>query len=497
MVTQKAQSAFTKYRFQIKHITVFLMILIVFQIVLALIQKSSLDDFLVETQSWYQKHSADRLAIVTSTSMELLFENLFMNKPQAEFDERRITYSFNVIFKQQLIQKSVQDVSLILIRNHRLYVIDSGQKLYAYLINKLEPYDSDVDFHSEGVKLFLSVREKMKASEIIYSKLVDHKTFNILVPFVPDGEYLGVMYMKITPDFSFLTKEVSTNFDKVALIYSTLILLGLILIFYISSQAVQERNEAQQKLFEEHEENIKKQIRLEKESLFTKRIYHTHHKAEKIIGFIKDDVRKMNAPGIDDLKHRVITYSNFISRIIYDMKWYDQEINTIINPMFQTNINEVIRFVVSNIFLRISSKNEMFEFEFNLDDKLPLVHVNEFVVWEILEPIIQNSIDHGNRKWIKIKITTKYDQEKHLSYIFIEDNGVGINKELLEIGEGGIKRIFLEHETTKKLEGVNSGYGCYIAYQMAVEKCDWLLDAENLDGDGCRFTITIKSKGNR
>ena len=495
MFKSKDHSKYSKYQFQIKHITVFLMILITFQIILALVQKSSLNEFLVETQSWYQKYSADRLAIVTSTSMELLFENLFMDRPHSEYDERRITYSFNVIFKQQLIQKSVQDITLILIRNHRLYVIDSGQKLYAYLTNKLLPYESERDTHLEGVKMFLSVRDKMRASEIIYSRLENQQTFNILVPFVPDGEYLGVMYMKITPDFSFLTKEVSANFNKVALIYSTLILLGLIAIFYISSQAVEERNEAQQKFFEEHEENIKKQIRLEKESLFTKRIYHTHHKAEKIIGFIKEDVRKMNSPDIETLKNKVITYSNFISRIIYDMKWYDQEINTIINPMFHTNINGVICFIVENVFLRISSKNEMFDFELLLDDKLPFVNVNEFVVWEILEPLIQNSIDHGNKQSIKIKVKTFYNEESRTGNIIIEDNGIGINEELLKVQDEGIKRIFLENESTKKMEGTNSGYGCYIAYQMAVEKCGWDLGCENLSEGGCRFTISFKTKG--
>jgi len=170
MLKHHEQSKISKYQFQIRHVTVFLMILIVFQIILALVQKSSMNDFLVETQSWYQKYSADRLAIVTATSMELLFENLFMDKPQSEYDERRITYTFNVIFKQQLIQKSVKDISLILIRNHRLYVIDSGQKLYSYLIHELPPSDSEKDVNHEGVKLFLSVRNKMKASEIIYSK---------------------------------------------------------------------------------------------------------------------------------------------------------------------------------------------------------------------------------------------------------------------------------------------------------------------------------------
>src|ERR1035437_3327764 len=165
--------------------------------------------------------------------------------------------------------------------------------------------------------------------------------------------------MRITPDFSFLTEEVSVNFNKVAIVYSSLIVIGLIAIFLISSQAVKERNDAQHKFYQEHEINLKKQIRLEKESLFTKRIYHTHHKAEKIMGFIKQDVRQMNNENLPELKNRIITYSNFISRIIYDMKSYDPEINTIINPMFKTDINEVIKFVVQNVFLRISSKNEM------------------------------------------------------------------------------------------------------------------------------------------
>ena len=254
----------------------------------------------------------------------------------------------------------------------------------------------------------------MRSSEVIYSSLQNQKTYNILVPFVPDGEYLGVMYMKITPDFSFLTEEIGANFDKFSLIYSFLIFMGLIAIFLVSSQAVKERNDAQEKLFEEHKDLIKKEIRYEKESIFTKRIYHTHHKAEKIIGFIKEDVRQMHPENLEDLKKRVITYSNFISRIIYDMKWYDQQINTIINPMFRTDINKVLEFIIKHVFLRISSKNDMFEFELDLDSCIPNVHVNEFVVWEILEPLIQNSIDHGNKRLIKIKIETNIVKKKML-----------------------------------------------------------------------------------
>ena len=299
--------------------------------------------------------------------------------------------------------------------------------------------------------------------------------------------------MKITPNFTFISDEVAKNFDNVSIIYSLLIFVGLIAIFFVSSQAVKERNEARQKLFEEHEENIRNQVRSEKESLFTKRIYHTHHKAEKIIGFIKEDIRQANAENIEDIKQRVITYSNFISRIVYDMKWYDQAINTILNPMFMTDINKVITFLIEFIFLRISSKNDMFEFNTELDHKIPLVNVNEFVVWEILEPIIQNSIDHGRKNCVHILIRTKFIENEKKTIIIIQDDGVGIDEKLLEKNESGIKKIFLENESTQKIEGPNSGYGCYIAYQMAVLRCGWLIDAENLPEAGCRFTITIKN----
>jgi signal transduction histidine kinase len=133
----------------------------------------------------------------------------------------------------------------------------------------------------------------------------------------------------------------------------------------------------------------------------------------------------------------------------------------------------------------------MFEFKLDLDESVPVINVNEFVVWEIVEPLIQNSIDHGKRKSITINIKTVYDSESKQTNVIISDNGIGIKDELLTEGKKGIKKIFLEHETTKNIQGANSGYGCYIAYQLAVEKCGWVLDVENLENEGCKFTITI------
>jgi len=493
-IPEKVKSKLSRYQFEIKHIIVIFVILILFQIVLIIFQRSTLDNFLSEAQSWFQKYYAERIALITTSNIELLFERQQRLRTQLDTVEISLVYSFNILFKQQQIHHSVEDICLILIKNYRIYIVDNGEKLYQFLNGTLKPYEGEYDVqHKSGIQYFLSMRDDIRRNEKIMSTVTNRNTFNVLVPFVPDGEYLGVVYFRIKPDFSFLTSEIQLSFGKVSLIVSALILIGLGAIFVISSNAVRERDKAQEELFKEHEENLRKQIRLEKESLFTKRLYHIHHKAEKIIGFVKEDVRKMNADNLDFLKQRVITYSNFISRIIYDMKWYDQDINTIINPMFKTNINSVIKFIVDNVFLRLSSKNDMFEFHLELSPDLPLVNVNEFTVWEILEPIIQNSIDHCGVNFVVINIKTVYEPDSNMSYIYICDSGKGISPELLETDSNGIKRLFLENETTKKHIGSHAGYGCYIAYQLAVGKCGWGLDAENLQNGGCKFTITIKN----
>ena len=109
----------------------------------------------------------------------------------------------------------------------------------------------------------------------------------------------------------------------------------------------------------------------------------------------------------------------------------------------------------------------------------------------MLEPLIQNSIDHGGKNSLVITIATKYNKEDSSSTITISDNGVGINKELLKVNDEGIKSIFLENVTTKNTELKKGGYGCYIAYQIS-KRCGWSLDAENNTGGGCSFVIFIK-----
>ncbi|GAB6281666.1 MAG: hypothetical protein STSR0008_04070 [Ignavibacterium sp.] len=492
MITKKFLDGKIEYHFNFRHLTLLFLILIGTQLILSFVNKSSIKDFLSTTQNWYQKDSAEKLANLTSTSLELLLETI---NPKDIFDvqeKNKIIQSFNIIFSQQEMGHNIQELCILVKKDGNIYTIDDGKVLFNFLFDKTYNLNSEEKNHFEAVNLFSNIESTLIDQEEIRSILKDKQTFHTFVPIVLRGEYIGTLYMKNNPDFSFITDKIISNYDETSLIYLSLILLGLLAMYFISSYTVRERDEAQKLLLEEHETNLKKQINTEKELLFTKRIYHTHHKAEKVMGFIKEDLRNLSSENIEEIKYRTTKYSNFISRVIYDMKWYDPPVHTVRNPAFKTNLNEVIEFIVKNIFLRISSTSSSFEIKLNLDNDLPCVKVNEFVIWEIIEPLIQNCIEHGGNNFITIEIQTKYFKDSNLSKIFISDNGKGFENCLLEKDEKGIKKLFLENVSTKINDSQNIGYGCFIAYEIS-RRCNWDLDAYNNECGGATFELKIRN----
>lgn len=481
-----------KYRFELRHVTVLFAILMIFQIIISFVQKSSLESFLDDTENWYQQDDAERLANVTTISLELLLENIGSEIQRNPDKQHKLIESINIIFSQQLLQQNVEKICLIIERGDQLFAVDDGEELLRVMNYLNGEVNVNSNTYQDALKFYRENLSKVKSNEEVFSMKSENNKFHTLVPFVPNGEFLGALYMENIPDFSLVTNEIISNYDETAVIYSSLILLGLLAMYYISSYTVKERDEAQQLFLEEHEQHIKEQVVHEKESLFTKRIYHTHHKAEKVMGFIKEDLRSLTPDNIEEIKFRLNKYSNFVSRVIYDMKWYDPPISTIRGQMFNTDLNQVIKFIVDNLFLRISAKSGKFDFELDLDERLPKLHINEFVIWEILEPLIQNSIDHGRDEKLTVKINTKYFEDENLTEVRIEDNGNGIAPELLETDDKGIKKIFLENITTRNTSQPNRGYGCYIAYQMATLRCGWELDAMNTN-TGAMFIIKIKN----
>ncbi len=490
MSNRKMLDKFKEYHFEFKHITVIFVVLFSFQFLVSFVNKSSIRNFFMSTQEWYQKDSAEKLANLTTTSLELLLESFNQQQVLKEGDSQRIIQSLNIILVQPILQHNIEDICIMVDNGKDVLAIDDGRNLFNYVsgINSNGSVNSKV--HEKARDLYISVRDELRAKEQIKSIVTDKQTFNTFVPFVLKGEYVGAVYIKNTPDFSFMTSQIISNYDETSLIYLSFISLGLLAMYFISSYTLRERDEAQKLLFDEHEQNIKKQITYEKELVFTKRIYHTHHKAEKVMGFIKGDLKLLAPENINEIKFRVTKYANFISRIIYDMKWFDPPIQTIRNAIFRTDLNEVINFIVEHIFLRTSRKSTIYDVNLELDKNIPKIGVNEFVIWEVVEPLIQNSIDHAGVQDILINVKTEYDRENRKATVRISDNGKGIHPFLLELNEQGIKKIFEENVSTKQSTIQNTGYGCYIAYEIT-KRCGWQIDVHNLPAAGCEFIITI------
>lgn len=478
-----------RYHFEWKHLLVLFIVLIFFQFIVSYIHKISLQDLLSRTQDWYKKDSAEKLANLTATSLELLLETSNMQDMNNAETEKKMVQAFNIILNQQLLQQNIEEICILIMSGDTAQAIDNGQALFDYLYKGSSRLDhSDVP-HQQAEMLYADIQAEMKTKEQIISFPLEERGFQVFVPLVPYGEYAGAVFMKITPNLAFISRQITSSYDETALIFSALILFGLLAMFYISSYTVKERDEAQQELFQTREQHLREHITHQKEALFTKRIYHTHHKAEKVMGFIKEDLRQIDADTLETIKYRINKYANFISRVIYDMKWYDPPLQTIRNPLFKTNLNEVLQFIIDAIFLRTSNDVRRVKFELSKDETMPVVPINEFVVWEIVEPLIQNSLDHSQGQEITVQIGTRYDAQAKKGVVFIRDNGRGITPNLLEANEEGVKRLFLENMSTKP-DGKNSGYGCYLSYEIA-KRCGWKLDAENLQEGGCQFSLSI------
>jgi hypothetical protein len=475
------------YRFEFRHLLVVLISLIFFQILVSIIHKTSLQNLLLKTQDWYQRDEAERMANLSTTSLELLLENVPARLSADQ--QRQIIQAFDIVLGQQLLQQNVQEICLIAPYNNKFIALDEGKQIFNFFINNERSVDPRAEQHSSAIKLFEEAREEVQNNERTFSLREGAQTFHVFVPFVPRGEFTGAIYVKNTPDFSYITGEIITSFDKIGAIFIALIFLGLLAMFYISSYTVKARDDAQKLLFQEKEKLIAEQIHHRKEAQFTMRIYHTHHKAEKVMGFIKEDLRELTSASIEQIKYRVSKYANFISRVIYDMKWYEPPVQSIRNPMFRTDLNEVIRFIVENIFKRTSTFSG-YNFKLDLHDEIPKLNVNEFVVWEIIEPLIQNSVDHSGKDDVCIRISTRYDANKKEASLVIADNGGGITPGLLGSNETGRQHIFEDHVSTKE-DNTNSGYGCYIAYEIATQRCNWQIAAANADTGGAKFTIKI------
>lgn len=476
-----------QYHFEIRHILVLVVVIILFQLVLSYIHSVSVQNVLSKTMELYRQDSAERIAHQTATALEVLLDQSLSNPGSRQ----QTTQSINIILNQQILQKNVDDICIVLEKEGKVIILEDGAAFYDFIYRSESVITSIPPRYRHVKEYYLAKRDEIISNEQIITQIRGSHEFQVLVPFVPKGEYIGALYVQMTPDIAGITEEISTVYNESGALFTALILFGLLAMFYISSFTVKERDYALTLLFREREGQIRQRIIHEKESQFTRRIYHAHHKAEKIMGFINEEIHGLSRENIDEFRMKVNKYARFVSRVIYDMKSVEPPIHIIRGSMFNTDVNAVIDFLVNHIFMRVFERRSSFRFELHPDPELKPININEYVIWQILEPLIQNSIDHNPQSDLVINITTRRHQDGTHGLIIISDNGRGIDTELLKIDPAtGMQELFKENVSTKNNPN-ESGYGCYIAYEMAVRRCGWQIRAENRSEGGCQFILTI------
>lgn len=471
-------------------ILILLVVVIGAQLVLTYYSKNTFHTFVGNTQDWYQNISVKRIANLTSTSLELLVEGQIMQKNIDPVQRNRVIKGIDIILSQNIMEKNADEICLFVNNSRDGFVpVDDGESLFRS-VNENKIIRADEKKYKHAKVLFNSVRDELIQMEKIYVIVENEKIFHVFTPFTPNGEFLGVLYMKIVPNLSAISHDFLGSYNNVSYVYIFLVTAGMIIIYIVFSLTLRDKEKAQALAAVEHEKFLKEKIEREKENTFTRRIYHAYHKAEKIIGFINMDLALLKDPGSLEVRDRVQKYSNFIGRVIYDMKYYDPPLHSIINPIFRTDVNEVCRFIVDNLFLRIWKSSRMFSFEQDYAENIPVISVNEYVLWEVAEPLIQNAITHNAEKKIVVKLKTEYVCSEKKIVLTISDNGRGVHPGLLEKNEEGIQKLFLEHVSTQESIERQYGYGCYIAHSLAVKYCGWKMSAANLE-QGCEFKIEI------
>ncbi len=485
----KIKNKFSLYHFELYHFIVILVIIVLSQILIPIINNRSVDRFLSQTVEFYRWDVAERIADQTTASMELLFQRIHETHNSSGPLRQATIEALDMIFFQQKLQRSVADFSIIIGKGTKASFYDDGIALYDAVINKKFVKKNGGNLSRPEVSAWYSeVSGKLYAEETIQYKQKENQEFLFLIPFSFRGEVTGALYMKINPGLGVVESSALNSFRQSGLLFSGFIILGLLGIFLMTTYLLKERDQAQELLYQKREQQLTRQIEDRKEAMFVRRIYHAHHKVEKIIGFAKEDLRKWPKDIFPEISGRVNKYISFIGRVIYGMKTSNPPVQVIRNPMFNTDVNKLLRFIVDNIFRRVYREGEQYRFVLSPDKNCPAIHINEYVAWEIFEPLINNSIDHNKDGHIIIEISSRFVKEENQIIIKIADNGRGIEEEFLKEDKMGIKKIFRENISSKEITD-NSGFGCYIAYENC-RRCGWNLQAGN-SKQGAVFTIFI------
>ena len=234
------------HHFQMWHLGVLLVFVIMFLIMLAYINSVSTNDLMSRMISIYRRDMAERVADQSAVALEVLLEHNLTDSTYAVTNRRPTIQALDIILSQQHVQRNVRQIYLLTPGKYDVEILENGEAIFDFFVNHTIPLPKADPARTEARNFFLAAWPTLRHDEQITSQ-VDQagRYFHVLVPFYIRGELAGGVYMKIVPDVSGLLREVGTSLNESAALFSALVLLGLLVIFQVSSYMVRERDEAQ------------------------------------------------------------------------------------------------------------------------------------------------------------------------------------------------------------------------------------------------------------
>jgi len=167
-----------------------------------------------------------------------------------------------------------------------------------------------------------------------------------------------------------------------------------------------------------------------------------------------------------------------ISSIIDRMKKY---IRGESNSTFQkVDVHEAIEFSIALLNYQIRKYTN--SFSLRLDEDIPPVKGNPQQIEQVIINILQNSLQSLPTRESGINLTSILDKVSGFVKIIIKDEGIGINKEIID-------RITEPFFTTRRDLG-GTGLGLYIVY-LIIQEHNGIIDIKSEPGKGTEITISL------
>lgn len=170
--------------------------------------------------------------------------------------------------------------------------------------------------------------------------------------------------------------------------------------------------------------------------------------------------------------------SRRIQRIVADLRDYARIDSGKLNQ--SVNVNDIVKRAVTLINNLIKKSTKKFNASYEAD--IPLIKANPQRLEQVVINLIQNACQALTSRDQAVYVSTLYDKEKNNIVIEVRDEGIGIDKELME-------RIMEPFFTTKRA-GEGTGLGLAVSQRISREHGGWI-EVSSAKGKGSVFRVVL------